>query len=333
MVDCGATSHIVTDLAKFKCFNGEFKAESHCVELADGTRCSGVAERRGDAVVCLTDSTGRQLRTTLKDALYIPSYPQDIFSVKAATASDATVIFKKGEDILIHRNGTKFHIHNRLYYLHTVDNDVKCDDQVKGCLDLQTWHEVLGHCNYEDVLKLPPVVEGMQIKGATSKPPHCDVCIQGKFVQTINRKPDARATEPLGLVHTDLAGPISPESREGFKYTLSFTDDFSSAVFVYFLKNKSDTVQATERFLADVAPYGKIKRLRSDNGTEYTAKSFKSLMVKNGIRHETSAPYSPHQNGTAERNWRTLFDMARCMLIEWPTKRSVAVCCTDSSSD
>lgn len=318
MVDCGATSHIVTDLAKFKCFNGEFKAESHCVELADGTRCSGVAERRGDAVVCLTDSTGRQLRTTLKDALYIPSYPQDIFSVKAATASDATVIFKKGEDILIHRNGTKFHIHvhNRLYYLHTVDNDVKCDDQVKGCLDLQTWHEVLGHCNYEDVLKLPPVVEGMQIKGATSKPPHCDVCIQGKFVQTINRKPDARATEPLGLVHTDLAGPISPESREGFKYTLSFTDDFSSAVFVYFLKNKSDTVQATERFLADVTPYGKIKRLRSDNGTEYTAKSFKSLMVKNGIRHETSAPYSPHQNGTAERNWRTLFDMARCMLIE-----------------
>ena len=34
------------------------------------------------------------------------------------------------------------------------------------------------------------------------------------------------------------------------------------------------------------------------------------------IKHQTSAPHSPHQNGTAERAWRTLFDMARCMLIE-----------------
>ena len=56
MVDCGANSHIVTDLAKFKSFDNEFKAETHCVELADGTRCKGVAERRGDAEVCLMDS-------------------------------------------------------------------------------------------------------------------------------------------------------------------------------------------------------------------------------------------------------------------------------------
>ena len=318
MVDCGATSHIVTDLAKFKRFDSEFQAETHCVELADGTRCKGVAERRGDAEVCLMDSGGRHLKTMLKQALYIPSYPQDIFSVKAATSSGATVIFKKDKDILIHKDGTKFHIHvhNRLYYLHTVKDDVKCDDQAKGCFDLQTWHEILGHCNYDDVQRLQSVVEGMKIKGTTNKPPHCDVCTQGKFVQTRNRDPDVRATKPLELVHTDLAGPIHPESKEGYKYALSFTDDFSSAVFVYFLKNKSDTVQATERFIADTAPYAKIKRVRSDNGTEYTANSFKTLMVKNGIRHETSAPYSPHQNGTAERNWRTLFDMARCMLIE-----------------
>lgn len=37
MVDCGATSHIVTDLAKFKRFDDGFQAKSHCVELADGT--------------------------------------------------------------------------------------------------------------------------------------------------------------------------------------------------------------------------------------------------------------------------------------------------------
>lgn len=85
---------------------------------------------------------------------------------------------------------------------------------------------------------------------------------------------------------------------------------------MYFLKAKSDTTKATERFLADTAPYGSVKCIRSDNGTEYTSKEFQELLNKNGIRHETSAPYSPHQNGTAERNWRTLFEMARCMITE-----------------
>ena len=63
-------------------------------------------------------------------------------------------------------------------------------------------------------------------------------------------------------------------------------------------------------------PYGKVKCIRSDNGTEFTGQEFQSLLRSKGIRHETSAPYSPHQNGTAERGWRTLFEMSRCMLLE-----------------
>jgi len=104
----------------------------------------------------------------------------------------------------------------------------------------------------------------------------------------------------LELDYTELAGPIDPESREGYRYALSFTDDYSSAVFVSCLKHKSDTVEAIERFLADTAPYGKVKCIRSDNGTEFTGQGYQALLCRNRIRHETSAPYSPHQNGTAE---------------------------------
>lgn len=156
----------------------------------------------------------------------------------------------------------------------------------------------------------------MSIKGKVPKSMQCDVCVQGKFTQSRNRKPDVRAKSPLELIHTDLAGPIDPKFREGYRYALSFTDDHSSAVFVYFLKHKSDTVDATERFLADIAPYGNVTCIRSDNGAEFTGQGYQVLLCRNRIRHETSAPYSPHQNGTAERNWRTLFDMARCMLLE-----------------
>lgn len=179
----------------------------------------------------------------------------------------------------------------------------ECDDQCNGCFDVQTWREILEHCNYDDIQKLQSVVDGMSIKGQIGEPaPHCDVCTQGKFLQTRNREPDVRTKAALELVHTDRAGPADPQSRDGYRFALSFTDDYFSAVFVYFLKNKSDTVQATEKFLADTAPYGKMECIRSDNGTEFMGKNYQALLSSNGIRHETSAPCFPHQNGTAEQN-------------------------------
>jgi len=229
-----------------------------------------------------------------------------MFSVARAANGGATITFTFAW-FDIHESGN-------LYYLPTVEENV---DQCKGCHDVQTWHEILGHCNYEDVQKLQGVVKGMAIKGSAGRPaPLCEVCAQGTFTQTRNREPDRKAKKPLELVHTDLAGPMQTPSIEGHRYAQLFTDDYSGTMFVYFLRFKSDTVQATERFLADIAPYGEVKCIRSDNSTEFTRRDFQALLTKNRIRHETSAPYSPHQNGTADRGWRTLYDMSRCLLLE-----------------
>jgi len=252
----------------------------------------------------------------LRDALYIPSYPHDIFSVARATNGGATITFNKGDSCMVTKDGSRFNIHEsgNLYYLPTVQVNV---DKCNQCQDMQTWHEILGHCNYEDVRNLQGVVRGMDIKGSALRPNQlCEVCTQGKFTQMRNRQPDTKAEKPLELVHTDLAGPMSTTSIEGHRYAQTFTDDHSGTMLVYFLKSKSDTVQATEKFLADIAPYGEVKCIRSDNGTEFTGRDFQTLLTKNRIRHETSAPYSPHQNGTAERGWRTLFDMGRCLLLD-----------------
>lgn len=128
MVDTGATSHIITDILRFKKFDDGFQSETHFMELADGTRCNGVAERRGDAAVVLIDSRGQRHKTTLTQALYIPTYPQDIFSVQAATTGGATVIFKRGKNLLKCRDGTNFNIYvyNRLYYLNTENDYCVC---------------------------------------------------------------------------------------------------------------------------------------------------------------------------------------------------------------
>ena len=64
-----------------------------------------------------------------------------------------------------------------------------------------------------------------------------------------SRKPDARATNVLQLVHCDLAGPVDPVAKDGFRYALVFVDDYSGCTTTYFLKQKSDNVRATKRYL------------------------------------------------------------------------------------
>ena len=49
----------------------------------------------------------------------------------------------------------------------------------------------------------------------------------GKMSQHRSREPDERATCPLELVHCDLAGPVDPTAKYGFRYALSFVDDYS----------------------------------------------------------------------------------------------------------
>ena len=83
-----------------------------------------------------------------------------------------------------------------------------------------------------------------------------------------------------------------------------------------FLKHKSDTLLTTKKYLANIAPYGYVKCLWMDNGTVFTSETFQQLLVDNCIKHQRSAPYSPHQNGTAQHSWGTLFSMARCLLIK-----------------
>lgn len=186
MVDSGATKHIITDMERFEEFDSSFQPKSHILELADGERTSGIALKKGTAKVRMRDNKGRDAVVMLQEALYVPSFSQDIFSIKAATAQGATVIFKEGQNRLIHKNGTIFDINtqDRMFYLSTLESDT---DQCSVCYDVQTWHKILGYCNYDDVLKLESVTEGMKIKGKDEKSNlKCEVCIQGKFAQSRN---------------------------------------------------------------------------------------------------------------------------------------------------
>ncbi len=279
------------------------------IELADGSKAN-VVLGKGNAKVKLYDINGNLQDVMLSNALYIPSYQQNIFSVPAAVEKGAAVSLDRQVREYRDPKGIVFGIEQvgKLYYLNSISSSNN------NASSLMEWHKILGHCNYNDVRKLQSVVKGMKIMD--DKEITCEVCTQGKMCQYRNREPDQRAKGPLEFVHCDLAGPVEPAAKDGFKYALSFVDDFTGTNFIYFLKQKSDTVEATEKFLADIGPFGKVKCIRSDNGTEFTSWKFTSLLRENSIKHETSAPYSPHANGTVDRAWRSLFSMARFMLLE-----------------
>lgn len=104
-----------------------------------------------------------QHRAQLCQALYMPSFPQGIFLVSRVTNGGATIIFKEDTCHMTIKDGCRFDIYEsgNLYYLLTVEQNM---DECKVCHDIQTWHEIMGHCNYEDIQKLQGVVKGMEIK-------------------------------------------------------------------------------------------------------------------------------------------------------------------------
>jgi hypothetical protein len=119
----------------------------------------------------------------------------------------------------------------------------------------------------------------------------------------------------------DLFGPIAYISIDGSKYCLVIVDDYSRFTWVFFLHEKSQTQETLKGFLRRAQnEFGlRIKKIRSDNGTEFKNSQIEGFLEKEGIKHEFSSPYSPQQNGVVERKNRTLLDMVRTMLDEYKT--------------
>jgi transposase InsO family protein len=83
-----------------------------------------------------------------------------------------------------------------------------------------------------------------------------------------------------------------------------------------FLKLKSEVF---DKFLAYKALVEKqsghqIQRLRIDNGGEYVNNNFTSYCTTQGTQMKHTVPYTPQQNGVAERKNHTLKEMANCMI-------------------
>jgi transposase InsO family protein len=111
-------------------------------------------------------------------------------------------------------------------------------------------------------------------------------------------------------------GPVPVPSLGKSVYYVSFIDDFSRNTWIYFLRKKSEVFDKFKEFkaLVENQTEKKIKVLRTDNGGEFCGNEFEEFCKKCGIARQKTTPYTPQQNGVAERMNKTLMEKARSML-------------------
>jgi transposase InsO family protein len=183
------------------------------------------------------------------------------------------------------------------------------------------WHHRLAHVGMKNFHKL---LKGEHVLGLTDvcfeKDRPCAACQAGKQVGSTHQSKNVMTTSrPLELLHMDLFGPVAYLSIGGSKYGLVIVDDFSRFTWVFCLQEKFETQGTLKRLLRrDQNEFElKVKKIRSDNGSEFKNLQVEEYLEEEGIKHEFSAPYTPQQNGVVERKNRTLIDMAMTMLGEY----------------
>ncbi|GJS19733.1 retrovirus-related pol polyprotein from transposon TNT 1-94 [Tanacetum coccineum] len=146
----------------------------------------------------------------------------------------------------------------------------------------------------------------------------CSACAMGKSKKKPHKpKYEDTNQEKLYLLHMDLCGPMHVASVNGKKYILIIVDDYSRFTWVKFLRSKDEAPDFIIKFLKmiQVRLQVTVRRIRTDNGTEFVNQTLREYYEKIGISHETSVARSPQQNGVVERRNRTLIEAARTMLI------------------
>ena len=311
IVDTGASKHFCANKDLFVSME-EAKAGE---QVYMGNSSSSEVLGRGKVVLKLT--SGKTL--ALHNVMYVPSLRRNLISGALLNKVGVKLVFDANKLVLT-RNGEyvgKGYLSGGLFVLEIVSDSSmnKFSSSAYIVESFKLWHGRLGHVGITKLkqMKSLNLLPNMSLDGLDK----CEVCAESKFVKKPYRTVTKRETTPLELIHTDLADFKNLESRGGKRYYITFVDDCSRYSRVFLLRSKDEAESKFLVYKAEVENQldRKIKRVRSDRGGEYGSGTLKDLCESEGIIHEVSAPYTPQQNGVAERKNRTLKEMMNAMLL------------------
>ena len=318
LIDSGASSHMTWNmdiLSNYVQFD-----EPQSVGLGDGHPICAVGYGKVQLKMQLED--GASGSEVMGHVLYVPDLTSNLFSVRAVTEKGVSVEFKNTKCYIHGLNGAVKGIgllQGKLFELQCV---AVCEERAAvasdGPNEMDLWHQRLAHVGPQLLTRIVKdgLIRGVKVAKSQAQS-FCEGCVKGKM----SRKPckstgGIHSTRKLQLVHSDVCGPMQTESIGGKRYFVSFTDDYSRCAAVYFMRSKAEVLDKFKEFqgIATNDSGNPIGTLRSDNGGEYMSHEFREYLKQKGIRHETSVPHTPEQNGVAERLNRTLCEKARSMI-------------------
>ena len=104
-----------------------------------------------------------------------------------------------------------------------------------------------------------------------------------------------RVSAPFELIHSDVWAPCPVMSPTGFKYFVTFVNDFSHVTWLYLMKSPSELFSHFTAFCAEIQTqfHVPIQILRSDNAKEYLSEHFQSFKLQHEILYQTSCVDTP----------------------------------------
>ncbi|KIJ42164.1 hypothetical protein M422DRAFT_81072, partial [Sphaerobolus stellatus SS14] len=320
ILDSGTTSHISTTQESFVDY-----------KILNGATVKGIGAQpvpavgRGSVIVKFTVD-GNEKKLQLRDVLHVPSAPNCLLSISRLDNGGGKAEFSNGGCQLRNKNGEIFATGKNVNNLYLLDaradlpgESVNIATALKPSWD--EWHRRYGHIsiNALDTLKRNRLVNGFTIDEASIPLRSCESCIKSKLAHR-RFPPEAqnRSNVPGERLMSDVWGPSRVHSIHKSKYYISFTDDCTRMCHILFLKDKGQAFDKIVEYATMVEKkFGISPRfLRFDNGKELVNEKLKAWASQRGIIIETTAPYSPSQNGVAECFNRTLLELARAMLFE-----------------
>ncbi|GBL95548.1 Retrovirus-related Pol polyprotein from transposon TNT 1-94 [Araneus ventricosus] len=181
--------------------------------------------------------------------------------------------------------------------------------------NLTEWHQKYGHINTKYIVSSIHAVRGLPIlKNQTID------CLPCRLAKSRRKsfKPlgGIRSKEPLQLIYTDICGPFPKQTHNGYKYFITFIDDFSRKVTCFLIKTKNEASDAFRKYQARAERFTgkKIICIRSENGGEFRGLRFQKDLENMGIKVEFTNSHTPEENGVAERYNYTACDAIKALL-------------------
>nr|GEX50852.1 kinesin-like protein KIN-12E [Tanacetum cinerariifolium] len=139
-------------------------------------------------------------------------------------------------------------------------------------------------------------------------------CLSGKMTRKSFPHRPKRATDLLGIIHTDVCGHLDMCQDEVLATSLH--SRMIRYGYVYLLKHKHEVFETFKVFKNEVENQLEktIKALRSDRSGEYIIQEFKDYLKVCGIVQQLTPSYTPQHNSVSKRRNRTLLDMVRSMI-------------------